>query len=127
MLFRSRLPFSINNLAIVAAKTALEDQEYLKKILRLIKEGREYLIKNIKFRTYPSQANFILVDVSPNFAKYIVFELQKKGIIIRNCAIFGKGMEHFVRVSVGTLTQNKKLVRELNSFYKKLDPVRNFQ
>ena len=120
-----RLPFSINNLAIVAAKAVLEDQRYLKKILRLIKEGREYLIKNIKFRTYPSQANFILVDVSPNFAKDIVFELQKKGIITRNCAIFGKGMEHFVRVSVGTLTQNKKLVRELNSFYKKLD--RNFR
>lgn len=114
---KTRLPFSVNNLALKAALSAIKDREYLKKTIKSIKKGRDYLRKNIKFKNYPSQANFILADVSPYKAENIVLKLIKKGIIIRNCSSFGKGMDSFVRITVGTDTQNKKLVRVINGFY----------
>lgn len=116
---KTNLPFFTSSLALKAAKTAMEDQEYTRKVVELNKKGREYLEKNIKFKVYPSQANFILVDISPNLAKDIVLELQKKGIILRNCSSFGRGMNSFIRITVGTNVQNKKLVKVINSFYSK--------
>lgn len=116
---KTSLPFSTSTLAVKAAKEAMGDQRYTKKIIKLNKKGREYLEKNIKFKVYPSQANFILVDVSPLKAKDIVYELQKKGVILRNCSSFGEGMDSFVRITVGTEIQNKKLVRLINEFYYK--------
>jgi histidinol-phosphate aminotransferase len=114
---KTNLPFFTSSLAVKAAKRAMEDQRYVKKVIKLNREGREYLERNIKFKVYPSQANFILVDVSPLKAKDVVFELQKKGIILRNCASFSSGMDSFVRITVGTNTQNAKLVQAINNFY----------
>jgi len=113
---KTNLPFFTSSLAVKAAKVAIEDKKYTKRVIKLNKEEREYLEKNIKFKVYPSQANFVLVDVSPHKAKKVVSELQKKGIIIRDCSSFGKEMDYFVRISVGTKTQNKKLVQAINNF-----------
>lgn len=113
---KTNLPFFTSSLAVKAAKTAMEDKEYTRKIIRLNTQGRKYIEKNIGFRVYPSQSNFVLVDVSPLGAKEIVFELQKQGIILRNARSFGLGMESFIRISVGTMGQNKKMVFALNQF-----------
>lgn len=116
---KTNLPFFTSSLAVKAAKAAMEDRKYTKKVVRLNKKGREYLEKNIKFKVYPSQSNFILVNVSPYLAKDIVLNLQKRGIILRNCSSFGKGMDSFVRITIGTNNQNVKLIRAINSFYSK--------
>ncbi len=113
---KTNLPFFTSSLAVKAARAAIKDKNYLREIIRQNQQGRKYLETEIKFKTYPSQANFILVDISPYQAKDIVFELQKKGIIIRNCSSFGRGMNSFVRISVGTNVQNKRLVKAINSF-----------
>lgn len=113
---KTNLPFFTSSLAVKAATAAIKDKNHLREIIRQNQQGRKYLESEIKFKVYPSQTNFILVDTSPYQAKDIVFQLQKKGIIIRNCSSFGKGMNSFVRISVGTNAQNKKLVKAINSF-----------
>jgi len=116
---KTNLPFFTSSLAVKAAKVAMEDQRYVKKVVKLNKKGREYIEKNIKFKVYPSQSNFVLVDVFPQKAKQIVFELQKQGIILRDASSFGTHMDSFIRISVGTVEQNEKMVQALNTFFYK--------
>jgi len=116
---KTNLPFCTSSLAFKAAKTTMEDQGYTKKVVKLNKKGREYIEKNIKFKVYPSQSNFVLVDVFSQKAKQIVFELQKQGIILRNASSFGPHMDSFIRISVGTVEQNRRMVQVLNSFFYK--------
>lgn len=112
-----RLPFSINSIGVKAAIAALKDQKYLKIVVKKIKEGREFLSKNIKFKVYPSEANFVLVDVSPLKAKKVTSYLAKSGIIARDCTIFRGMGNNFIRITVGKLNQNRKIIKELNGLY----------
>lgn len=117
---KTNLPFFTSTLAVKAATEAIKDKSHLKKVVKRNFEGIRYFKREIKFKVYPSQANFVLVDVSPNKAKDIVSTLQKKGMIIRNCSSFGKGMGSFVRINTGTKTQNEKVTRAINNFYKSI-------
>jgi histidinol-phosphate aminotransferase len=114
---KTNFPFFTSSLGVKAAKAAMEATTYTQRIIRINRQGVEYLEKKIKFRAYPSHSNFVLIDITPFKAKDIVFELQKQGIILRNASSFGPNMEACIRVSVGTMEQNKKMVRALNEFF----------
>lgn len=108
---RAATPFSVSLPALRAGLAALSDTEYLNKSINLAREGREYLKEKIPFKVYPSQANFVLVDVSPLKAKKVTESLLKKGIIVRPCDSFREAGDSFIRVTVGTPEQNEKVVR----------------
>ena len=112
--------FSLTKLSYVAALATLDDKEYIKKSTEISVQSREYLIENMskfdKLTVYDSKANYILVDVrktgmdSTEFAE----ELLKRGIIVRDCKSF-KGLDdYWIRVSVGTLKEDKKFIETLN-------------
>ena len=102
-------PFSVGSLGIAAGIAALKDKRYLKETIRMICEGRAYLIDNIRFKVYPSEANFVLVDTSPMNSSEVADLLAEKGILIRDCSSF-KGMgDHFIRCTVGTDEENAAL------------------
>jgi len=107
-------PFAISYLSIEAAYAALNDLDYLSYTTKRIKDGRDYLEKNIPFKTYPSAANFVLVDVSPFKSSFILDELAKRGFIVRDCSSF-KGMrDKFIRISVGREEDNVRLIDAFN-------------
>ncbi len=114
---KTKLPFSVNSLSVKAAIAALGDQEYIKKVVKTIKEGREYLLKAIKLKTYPSEANFVLVDVSPLKAGDVIFQLLKQGVLVRDCDSFERLRKNFIRVKVGKPSQNRKIVKVINNIY----------
>ena len=107
-----RGPFNVNSLAQAAALAALEDQDFIKESYRVNKEGKEYLYDefnkmNLEFA--PSETNHIFVNVQRNGSEVFI-ELQKKGMIIRPM------VGTWIRVSIGTMEQNKvfiKLLKEL--------------
>lgn len=105
--------FSVNRLGIVAGVVALSDKEHLHKTQEVVKKGRAFLQKNIPFKTYPSQANFVLVDVSPLTAEDVCETLMKKGIIVRDCSSFRGTGNSLIRVSVGTSDENQRVVGAL--------------
>ncbi|MCQ1537095.1 histidinol-phosphate transaminase [Methanosarcina sp. KYL-1] len=107
---RAATPFSVSLPALRAGVAALSDAEHLQKSIELAREGRKYLIEKIPFRVYPSQANFVLVDVSPLKSKAVTESLMRKGIIVRPCDSFREAGDTFIRVTVGTPAQNKKVV-----------------
>lgn len=109
-------PFNVSSVAIVAGAAALSDEEHLSRSQELVREGRKYLTENIPFTVYDSQANFVLVDVSPVKAKDVCEHLLKQGIIVRDCTSFRDAGESLIRVTIGTSEQNKKVVDGFSSF-----------
>ena len=73
---RAATPFSVSLPALKAGIAALSDVEHRKRSVEIAREGRKYLKEKIPFKVYPSQANFVLVDVSPLKAKAVTQNLM---------------------------------------------------
>ncbi len=104
-------PVSVSLPALKAGIAALSDVEHLSKSIELVREGREYLREKIPFKIFPSQANFVLVDVAPLKAKAVTESLMRKGIIVRSCDYFREAGDTYIRVTVGTPEQNETVVK----------------
>jgi histidinol-phosphate aminotransferase len=111
------LPFTVNNVALIAAVAALQDKEHLRRSVELVKDGRSYLSEQLRgsFRVYPSEANFVLVDVTPQTSAEVCKALERKRITVRDCASFRGAGNSLIRISVGTPEQNEKVVGALQS------------
>ena len=101
-------------LAQSAPIAALRDVEHFRKTIETVKKGRQYLrdqllVMGFGVVTEP-QGNFLMVKVSPNgfTSEQFSKELAQRGFSIRG------GTEDvgtdYVRISVGTDTQNQHLV-----------------
>jgi histidinol-phosphate aminotransferase len=113
VLHKTRQPFNVNSIAQVGALAALEDDEHLRDTKRVVDEGRAYLhgqFAKMKIPFVPGTANFVMVRVGDGHA---VFEkLLRQGIILRPLKAYN--LPEWVRISVGTMEENKKLVAALN-------------
>ena len=110
-------PFAVNRVAIAAAMASINDEEHLRKSIELVRRGREYLYSNLKFKVFPSQANFVAVNTSPLKSKDVCDRLLARGVLVRDCTSFRGAGEYLVRVTVGTEEQNMRLVKELNRLH----------
>ena len=112
VLHKTRQPFNVNSIAQVGALAALEDDAHLRDTKRVVDEGRAYLheqFAEMKIPFVPGSANFVMVHVGDGHA---VFEkLLRQGIIVR--PLKGYNLPEWVRISVGTMGENKKLVAAL--------------
>jgi histidinol-phosphate aminotransferase len=112
VLHKTRQPFNVNSIALAGALAALDDEGHLRETKRVVKEGRAYLqeqFAEMRIRFVPGVANFVMVNVGDGCA---VFEkLLKRKIIVR--PLKGYGLPDWVRISVGTLEENKKLIAAL--------------
>ncbi len=117
---RAATPFSVSLPALKAGIAALSDTDHLRKSIEITRKGREYLNEKIPFKVYPSQANFVLVDVAPLKAKAVAENLMRKGIIVRSCDSFREAGDTFIRVTVGTSEQNEKVIRAFEAAKKEV-------
>lgn len=107
---RASTPFSVSLPALWAGCAALSDTEHFQKSVELARKGREYLKEKLPFKVYSSQANFVLVDVSPLKSKAVAESLLRKGIIVRPCDSFRGAGDTLIRLTVGTQEQNEKII-----------------
>lgn len=110
---RVRQPFNVNRLAQVAALAALDDREHLKRTQAVVRDGKRFLVQALEafgWRSVPSAANFILVDTGRD-ADRLFQALLRAGVIVRSMAAYG--LPHHVRITVGTMLENRKLVNAL--------------
>jgi histidinol-phosphate aminotransferase len=112
ILHKTRQPFNVNSIAQAGAIAALGDEAYLSETKRIVDEGRAFLqqrFAEMRIPFVPAIANFVMVNVGDGC---VVFEklLQRK-IIVR--PLKGYGLPEWVRISVGTMEQNKKLIDAL--------------
>lgn len=112
VLQKTRQPFNVNGLGQVAALASLEDHEHRRETRRVTDAGRAYLQQEftaMKLRFVPSAANFVLVNVGDG-AK-IFRALLERRIIVR--ALKGYNLPQWIRISVGTMEQNKRCIAAL--------------
>ncbi len=111
---KTRQPFNANGIAQAGALAGLLDEEHQTKTRVLTTEGRGFLqeaFARLGLEYVPSYANFVLVRVGDG--KCLFQSMMKKGIIIRDMNAYG--LPEWVRVSVGTMEQNRRFVAELES------------
>jgi histidinol-phosphate aminotransferase len=116
---RVRQPFNVNAPAQWAALAALDDVEHVKRSLDVNRQGMEYLqgeFRRLGLEVVPSCANFILVRVGR--AQEIFQQLLKQGVIVRPMA--GYKFPAHVRVTVGTMAENRKFIEALEKVIKLL-------
>ncbi len=122
-MLRIKIPFSVNILAQQAAIAALDDKEHLKESVELVRAGRALILEELSkvkgVRAYPSQANFIFIELDSK-AKDVVEALFKRGIIVRDCSFAGSG--NYIRVSIGTMEENKKFLENFKEVLRDVSP-----
>ncbi|NCC51131.1 MAG: histidinol-phosphate transaminase [Spartobacteria bacterium] len=109
LLNRVRQPFNVNAMAQEAAMAALEDDEHVEIIRKLVIDGLAFLqnaFEEMGLEYVPSVANFILVKVGRG--RKVFDALQQRLIIVR--PMDGYGLPEYVRITVGTADQNRRLV-----------------
>ena len=117
-LMRARLPFNVGLLAQMGAIGALRDKRHLERTVGLVKKGRAFLARGLSamgVEVYPSGANFLLLDLRGRGkeAREVAEGLLRRGIITRECQNF-RGLDgYYLRVSVGTMAQNRRFLREM--------------
>lgn len=112
VLQKTREPFNVNGVAQAGAVASLADGAHQAETKRATDEGRNYLegeFAAMRLPFVPSVANFVLVRVGDG--KAVFQALLKKGIIVR--ALKGYKFPEWVRISVGTMEQNRKCVAAL--------------
>ncbi len=122
-LHKVRQPFNMNCIAQAAAEVALADTAHHGEIVARTRDSREKLIETLNTlgcTAYPSQTNFILVNVLGR-ADTLYGNMLKKGVLIR--ALRSYGFPTCIRVTVGTEQENLRLVSALSESLKELDYV----
>ncbi len=107
-----RQPFNINSLAQTAALAALDDVAHVRKTLRNNAQGRKFLEKELssmRVEFVPSAANFVLAKVGAG--QEVCEQLQRQGVITRPMG--GYQLPEWIRVSIGTPTENQRCVKAL--------------
>ena len=114
---KSHSPYSVNYLAAIAAKAAVEDTAFLRSFVTEILAAREVLtagLERIGTPYVPSQANFVLIHVGPR-AQEVCDNLNSAGILVRNRSYEIPGC---VRVTVGTQDQTRRFLAAFEPLWK---------
>ena len=112
VLQKARQPFNANGIAQAGALAGLRDKAHMEATRRVTHEGRDFLqseFLEMGLEFVPSHANFVLVRVGDG--KKVFDALLRRGIIVR--AMGSYGLPEWIRVSVGTMPQNKVFIAAL--------------
>ncbi len=113
---KAQSPYSVNTLAALAARAAVEDREYVEKYVAEVIAAREIAsqgMRNLGIHFYPSQANFILFQAGER-AIPIRDALRERGILIRDR---GHEIPGCLRVTIGTRAQIARFLEELKKLW----------
>jgi len=108
-----RPPFNVNRIAQAAACAALDDAEHVEMSRRVNREQRQLVTESLRqmgLRPYPSQSNFVWVDLGAE-SDPVYQALLERGVIVRKGSSFG--VPTALRVTVGTPQQNQRMLAAL--------------
>ncbi|MBX6392207.1 MAG: aminotransferase class I/II-fold pyridoxal phosphate-dependent enzyme, partial [Burkholderiales bacterium] len=119
LLNRVRQPFNVNNLALVAARAALDDAEFVRKTQALNREGMRQLeegFRKLGLAWIPSYGNFVAVELprtdGASQGAAVYQKLLREGVIVRPVG-GGYEMPDHLRVTVGLPEENARFLQAL--------------
>jgi histidinol-phosphate aminotransferase len=95
-------PYNVNGLALAVLPEALADAEYLNWYITQVHQGRERVVAvlcELNVRTWPSAANFVLMDIGPRH-KELCARMRERGVLLRDRSA-DPGCDGYVRITVG--------------------------
>lgn len=110
---RVREPFNANHIGQAGALAALDDTEFMEKVVAVNTTEMARLCRGIEdagFSYVPSQGNFILME-TPGGGAALYDALLKEGVIVRPLA--GYGLPNHLRVTVGIESENQTFLDAL--------------
>lgn len=119
-LTKVKLPINVNFAAAVAASASLDDREFERKVIENNQRGRKIYyqaFEKLGFSYVPSNGNFVLVHTGIDGGR-LEEEFLRYGIMIRNGADFG--LPDWLRISVGTEEENRKVTKALQEIVEKI-------
>jgi histidinol-phosphate aminotransferase len=115
LLNRVRQPFNVNAIGQAAAFAALEDVEFAQRCAEETRSGVRLLSQGfagLGLRFVATQANFLMVRVGDGNTAFR--QLQSEGVIVRPMGSYG--LPDWLRVTVGTSEQNRRMLAGLARF-----------
>ena len=110
-------PWTVSIPAEHAAMAALNDWRHIKKTRRVIEKERDRLLSDLRLlpgvEPFPGAANFIFVKIGSFDASLLVQKLGIRGLLVRDCSSFPGLDNGFVRISVRTGRENRRLIKVL--------------
>lgn len=110
-----RTPFNVTSVGQAAALAALDDDEHVRRSVETNRAERARIfaeLRKLGFSPVPSECNFLFVPIGPN-AKALCDELLLEGVIVRPMGWMG--FPEAIRISVGSPSENTKLLMALAS------------
>jgi len=110
-------PYSVNSVALVALKAALEDQSYLDWYVREVKQARIGFLLSLTqlgFEYWPTEANFVLVKIGPAHREFAA-AMRRQGILVRDRSA-DPGCDGLVRITIGASDQMQQAVSAISHF-----------
>ena len=95
-------PYNVNGVALAVLPEALADEAYVAWYVAQVHAGRERMfeaLKELGVRTWPSAANFVLMDIGPRH-KQLCAVMRAKGVLLRDRSS-DPGCEGYVRLTIG--------------------------
>ncbi len=109
--------WSVNSVALSAAKKYLNDRKFLERTRQFYKSETKYLKKTIEKLGYEindSDANFFLIKTFADIA--LIEFLLRKGVVVRHTRNYANLKGKYIRVSVKKRRDNKILIKALKEF-----------
>lgn len=108
-------PYNMNCLSLIAAKFALQHQDWIDEHVAILRAERESLFHEINqldhIQVFPSQANFLTVRV--NDAEAIFEKMKQNKILIKKLHGSHPLLIDCLRLTIGTPAQNERMLAVL--------------
>ena len=111
---RIKMPYAVNSISEYCAREALKNKKKLSILCNRMKRERTILAQKLSARgltVFPSEANFLLIKI-PQASICVQRLAEKFKIVVRDFSSKPR-LKDCIRITVGTPTENKKLITAL--------------
>ncbi|HYP09542.1 MAG TPA: histidinol-phosphate transaminase [Bryobacteraceae bacterium] len=116
-LHKCQSPYSVNTLAAMAARVAVQDSGFITRYVTEVLAARELVfvgLEKLGIEYYDSEGNFVLMKIGGR-AIEIRDRLRESGVLVRDRSYEIAGC---VRVTIGTRDQMRRFISELERIWK---------
>lgn len=116
VLHKCQSPYSVNSLAVLAARAAIQDTAFISRYVTEVLAARELVLvglEKLAIQYFESEGNFVLMRIGPR-AIEVRDRLREAGVLVRDRSYEITGC---VRVTIGTREQMRVFLSELERIW----------
>lgn len=112
---KAATPFALNSVSAAGAVGALTDPGRVRETRDHVRQWRRRFLEEIPFETFPSDANFVMIDVAPHTGDEATESLAARGVLVRSCTSFPGLGNRYIRVCIGEDWENIRFLEAMKN------------